>query len=104
MNMNARFLRLLLCISWLSVTALGRGTAAETAADPTTPNPDSLQRWQAMRFGMFIHWGPVSLRGTEIGWSRGAKCRSRSMTSSTGDLTRSTSTQNSGPNSRRMRG
>ncbi|MES2006430.1 MAG: alpha-L-fucosidase [Bacteroidota bacterium] len=25
----------------------------------------------AKRFGMFIHWGPVSLRGTEIGWSRG---------------------------------
>jgi alpha-L-fucosidase len=24
-----------------------------------------------MRFGMFIHWGPVSLAGTEIGWSRG---------------------------------
>ncbi len=23
------------------------------------------------RFGMFIHWGPVSLKGTEIGWSRG---------------------------------
>lgn len=22
------------------------------------------------RFGMFIHWGPVTLRGTEIGWSR----------------------------------
>ena len=24
-----------------------------------------------MRFGMFIHWGSVNLRGTEIGWSRG---------------------------------
>jgi alpha-L-fucosidase len=24
-----------------------------------------------MRFGMFIHWGPVSLTGHEIGWSRG---------------------------------
>ena len=24
-----------------------------------------------MKFGMFIHWGPVSLKGTEIGWSRG---------------------------------
>jgi alpha-L-fucosidase len=24
----------------------------------------------AKRFGMFIHWGPVTLRGTEIGWSR----------------------------------
>lgn len=23
-----------------------------------------------LRFGMFIHWGPVTLRGTEIGWSR----------------------------------
>jgi alpha-L-fucosidase len=24
-----------------------------------------------LRFGMFIHFGPVTLRGTEIGWSRG---------------------------------
>ena len=23
------------------------------------------------RFGLFVHWGPVTLRGTEIGWSRG---------------------------------
>ncbi len=30
-----------------------------------------LHDWQDMKFGMFIHWGPVSLRGTEIGWSRG---------------------------------
>jgi alpha-L-fucosidase len=30
-----------------------------------------LQWWQDARFGMFIHWGPVSLKGTEIGWSRG---------------------------------
>jgi alpha-L-fucosidase len=31
----------------------------------------ALKEWQNMRFGMFIHWGPVSLKGTEIGWSRG---------------------------------
>jgi alpha-L-fucosidase len=30
-----------------------------------------LQWWREARFGMFIHWGPVSLKGTEIGWSRG---------------------------------
>jgi len=24
-----------------------------------------------LKFGMFVHWGPVSLKGTEIGWSRG---------------------------------
>lgn len=35
----------------------------------------ALQEWQAMRFGMFVHWGPVTLRGTEIGWSRGTQVR-----------------------------
>ena len=29
------------------------------------------------RFGLFIHWGPVSLQGTEIGWSRGGERRGR---------------------------
>ncbi len=36
-------------------------------------NDERITRWQDYRFGMFIHWGPVSLRGTEIGWSRGAE-------------------------------
>jgi len=30
-----------------------------------------LQEFQDMKFGMFVHWGPISLKGTEIGWSRG---------------------------------
>jgi alpha-L-fucosidase len=34
-------------------------------------NQESLKKWRDLRFGLFIHWGPVSLRGTEIGWSRG---------------------------------
>jgi len=34
-----------------------------------------IDRWRAARFGMFIHWGPVSLRGTEIGWSRAGERR-----------------------------
>jgi alpha-L-fucosidase len=34
--------------------------------------PDSaIDQWRARRFGMFIHWGPVSLTGKEISWSRG---------------------------------
>jgi alpha-L-fucosidase len=32
-----------------------------------------LRWWRGARFGMFIHWGPVSIKGTEIGWSRGAQ-------------------------------
>ncbi len=48
--------------------------AAETPTTPeaTTPRPypERLQWWADGRFGMFIHWGPVSLKGTEISWSR----------------------------------
>ncbi|MEN6306693.1 MAG: alpha-L-fucosidase [Anaerohalosphaeraceae bacterium] len=34
-------------------------------------DPAALKQWQDRRFGLFIHWGPVSLTGREIGWSRG---------------------------------
>ena len=34
-------------------------------------NAEALKNFQDMRFGMFVHWGPVALKGTEIGWSRG---------------------------------
>ncbi len=34
------------------------------------PHAERLARWRDWRFGMFIHWGPVSLMGTEISWSR----------------------------------
>jgi alpha-L-fucosidase len=39
------------------------------AAEAGAP-AEAIKKWQDMRFGMFIHWGPVSLKGTEIGWSR----------------------------------
>lgn len=29
-----------------------------------------LQWWREARFGMFIHWGPASVSGKEISWSR----------------------------------
>jgi len=35
------------------------------------PATDHLAWFREARLGMFIHWGPVSLKGTEIGWSRG---------------------------------
>jgi len=34
-------------------------------------NQEALKEFQEMRFGMFIHWGPVALKGEEISWSRG---------------------------------
>jgi alpha-L-fucosidase len=44
---------------------------AQENAPPT--NPASLQWFRDAKLGMFVHWGPISLRGTEIGWSRGAE-------------------------------
>ncbi len=49
--------------------------AATTNVPPAWPKaaPAAVAHWQSLRFGMFIHWGPVSLTGHEIGWSRGAQ-------------------------------
>jgi alpha-L-fucosidase len=44
--------------------------------DPGAPKA-AVARWKDLRFGMFIHWGPVSIVGTEIGWSRGGERRGR---------------------------
>ncbi len=45
------------------------------AAAGAPPAAERLEWWREARFGLFIHWGPVSLKGTEIGWSRGGKRR-----------------------------
>ena len=34
--------------------------------------PEVVEGWKDRRFGLFVCWGPVSLTGKEIGWSRGA--------------------------------
>ncbi|MCB1130140.1 MAG: alpha-L-fucosidase [Verrucomicrobiae bacterium] len=49
-------------------------TLSSSTAEPAGPtaDPAAVAKWRDMRFGMFIHWGPVSLTGKEIGWSRGA--------------------------------
>src|SRR5512147_1203287 len=46
-----------------------------TSVQTNPSQADRLQWWRAARFGLFIHWGPVSLVGTEIGWSRGGERR-----------------------------
>lgn len=44
--------------------------ASANAETPQKAKPESLQAWRDARFGMFIHWGPVSLTEKEISWSR----------------------------------
>ena len=52
------------------------------SADFLNADKQDIQQWREMKFGLFIHWGPVSLKGTEIGWSRGGERRGRSGTGS----------------------
>jgi len=50
----------------------GQTAIPHKVGDVPKADPAALSRWQALRFGMFIHWGPVSLTGYELGWSRGS--------------------------------
>lgn len=43
---------------------------ADTPAEMSAADAGRLAWWREARFGLFIHWGPVSLKGTEISWSR----------------------------------
>jgi alpha-L-fucosidase len=46
------------------------GSISADEGKDVTSRDARLQWWREGRFGMFIHWGPVSLKGTEISWSR----------------------------------
>ena len=62
---------LLLAIALLSGVALVAEDAQPAPAGALPKAyPERLQWWADGRFGMFIHWGPVSLKETEISWSR----------------------------------
>jgi alpha-L-fucosidase len=54
----------------VTVRCLGADVPAERQ-DLLKAKPEAVEAWKDMRFGMFICWGPVSLTGKEIGWSRG---------------------------------
>ncbi len=59
----------------LWATALILTASPSQSAPGPIPYPERMAWWGEARFGLFIHWGPVSLKGTEIGWSRGGERR-----------------------------
>ena len=68
---NTRMLRWTVLIAVAGAIWICGGGTVRAAEDAKTITAEPIRKWQDMRFGMFIHWGPVSLKGTEIGWSRG---------------------------------
>ena len=67
------------CLSILLSAPISLSDAAEQGKeaswDMLKAKPEVVEAWQDMRFGMFNCWGPVSLTGEEIGWSRAGKRR-----------------------------
>lgn len=57
-----------------SIATLLACAAALTSLHAETPEEASnrLKWWREARFGMFLHWSPSSVNGTEIGWGRKA--------------------------------
>jgi alpha-L-fucosidase len=60
----------LFCLSLVVPT--GARAAAENS-DHLKARPQEMTEWREMKFGMFVCWGPVTLTGLEIGWSRAGK-------------------------------
>ncbi len=69
-----RFFLPLILIAGIAAMSAQVSARAETGPKPKA-NQAAFDEWQDMHFGMFIHWGPVSLKGTEISWSRGGERR-----------------------------
>ncbi len=49
----------------------GEPVVVKPPVETSTERDARMKHWRDARFGLFVHWGPVALKGTEIGWSRG---------------------------------
>jgi alpha-L-fucosidase len=68
---SIRLCTLLLALGLVNSMTFGGEEAKRPAAGPLPrAYPQRLHWWADGRLGMFIHWGPVSLKETEISWSR----------------------------------
>ena len=63
----------LLFISFFFLSAMLQAQPTPQVASNIKTDKKIMDGFMDLRFGMFIHWGPVTLRGTEIGWSRGTQ-------------------------------
>ncbi len=71
MNKHAFLVVLAAAAITLNGTAFCKGDSAGQDSDLLEVKPENIEAGKDMRFGMSICWGPVSLTGHEIGWSRG---------------------------------
>ncbi len=82
--LNAGIIRLFVALgpAFFAACSITAANAAETKEDEgyLQAGPERMEQWRELKLGLFVHWGPVSLMGTEIGWSRGGERRGRKGT------------------------
>lgn len=66
-----KLLTALLCI--LAFFAQPAGSAIKDPNSFLKADPNDIAAWRAMKFGITFSWGPSSLIGTEMSWSRAGK-------------------------------
>lgn len=71
MKLSKSSLMLTVLWTWIIGACINVNSSSTAKADDRSATSQAIHKWQEKRFGMFIHWGPVSIKGTEIGWSRG---------------------------------
>ena len=71
---------LLILLLSLGISARANDSAVPNAVRTIPPEDSRWDWWREARFGMFIHWGPSSVKGTEISWSRKGVRRDRNET------------------------
>ena len=65
-NMSRKFL--LFCL--FAILANGSMAQNDIKSAMSKQNDPKMEWWKDARFGMFIHWGPVTRMGGEISWAR----------------------------------
>jgi alpha-L-fucosidase len=67
-----KFVRGFVFIATICFSSMAMSDTVDYSKDTPEQTAKRMKWFTDARFGMFIHWGPVSLKGTEIGWSRAA--------------------------------
>lgn len=74
---------LLVCLAACCLVKAAETRGGKESADYLSASGEDMARWRELKFGLFVHWGPVILMREEISWSRGGK---RGGRKGTGDI------------------
>jgi alpha-L-fucosidase len=57
-------------VAFFAIQILAASAWAQTPSVTPEQRDANIQWWRDAKFGLFIHWGPASVSGKEISWSR----------------------------------